>query len=46
MGKMGKSWGPLHPEVKETEKLAKTELPRERQLELYRYMKLNACSPG
>ena len=41
MGKMGKSWGPLHPEVKETEKLAKTELPRERQLELYRFMKLN-----
>ena len=41
MAKLGKNWGPLHPEVKETEKLAKTELPRERQLELYRFMKLN-----
>lgn len=41
MGKLGKDWGPLHPEVKETEKLTRTELPRERQLELYRFMKLN-----
>src|ERR1044071_2972936 len=41
MAKMGKGWGPLHPEVKETEKLVKTELPRERQLDLYRFMKLN-----
>src|SRR6185436_15817155 len=41
MGKLGKDWGPLHPEVKETEKLAKTELSQERQLELYRFMKLN-----
>jgi TPP-dependent pyruvate/acetoin dehydrogenase alpha subunit len=42
MGKMGKSWGPLHPEITETpvEKLARTGLPRERQLDLYRYMKL------
>ncbi|HYU36120.1 MAG TPA: thiamine pyrophosphate-dependent dehydrogenase E1 component subunit alpha [Thermoanaerobaculia bacterium] len=41
MAKLGKNWGPLYPEVKETEKLARTELPRERQLELYRFMKLN-----
>ena len=40
MGKLGKNWGPLHPQVEETEKLAKTELPQERQLELYRLMKL------
>lgn len=40
MGKLGKNWGPLHPQVEETEKLAKTELPPERQLELYRLMKL------
>lgn len=40
MGKLGKNWGPLHPQVEETEKLAKTELPKERQLELYRLMKL------
>ena len=40
MGKLGKNWGPLHPEVEETEKLAKTELPKDRQLELYRLMKL------
>ncbi|HSF39463.1 MAG TPA: thiamine pyrophosphate-dependent dehydrogenase E1 component subunit alpha [Thermoanaerobaculia bacterium] len=39
MGKLGKNWGPLHPQVEETEKLAKTELPKERQLELYRLMK-------
>jgi TPP-dependent pyruvate/acetoin dehydrogenase alpha subunit len=44
MAKPGKSWGPLHPPVAATEtidKLAKTDLPRERQLELYSYMKLN-----
>src|SRR3954453_22521133 len=44
MAKPGKSWGPLHPPVEATEtidKLAKTDLPRERQLELYSYMKLN-----
>lgn len=40
MAKLGKNWGPLHPEVKETEKLAKTGLPREGQLDLYRFMKL------
>ena len=37
MAKPGKDWGPLHPKVETaetTEKLAKTELPRERQLEL------------
>ena len=40
----GKNWGPLHPKTDETqpaERLAKTELPKERQLELYRFMKLN-----
>src|SRR5947209_15377195 len=44
MAKLGKDWGPLHPPVAAAEtadKLAKTELPRERQLELYSYMKLN-----
>jgi pyruvate dehydrogenase E1 component alpha subunit/2-oxoisovalerate dehydrogenase E1 component alpha subunit len=41
MAKMGKGWGPLHPQVVETDRLAKTELPRERQLELYHFMKLN-----
>src|SRR5215510_5276778 len=41
MGKIGKQWGPLHPKEEHTERLAKTELPKERQLELYRYMKLN-----
>jgi TPP-dependent pyruvate/acetoin dehydrogenase alpha subunit len=40
MGKLGKNWGPLHPQVEETEKLAKTGLPRERQLELYHFLKL------
>jgi TPP-dependent pyruvate/acetoin dehydrogenase alpha subunit len=40
MGKLGKNWGPLHPQGEATEKLAKTELPPERQLELYRLMKL------
>jgi TPP-dependent pyruvate/acetoin dehydrogenase alpha subunit len=35
--------GPLHPDPKGTgrEKLARTTLPRERQLELYRWLKLN-----
>jgi len=44
MAKLGKDWGPLHPKVEpaeRTEKLAKTDLPRERQLELYSFMKLN-----
>jgi TPP-dependent pyruvate/acetoin dehydrogenase alpha subunit len=38
-----KNWGPLHPAVPppESERLAKTELGREAQLELYRFMKLN-----
>jgi TPP-dependent pyruvate/acetoin dehydrogenase alpha subunit len=44
MAKLGKDWGPLHPKtetVEPADRLAKTELPRERQLELYSYMKLN-----
>jgi TPP-dependent pyruvate/acetoin dehydrogenase alpha subunit len=41
MPKLGKDWGPLHPPVEQAERLAKTALPRARQLELYRYMKLN-----
>src|SRR3954465_2726199 len=44
MAKLGKDWGPLHPKVdtaEPTDKLAKSELPPERQLELYSYMKLN-----
>lgn len=42
MANTPKRWGPLHPPVEEpAEKLAKTDLPRERQLELYHYLKLN-----
>ena len=43
MAKQTKSWGPLHPQAaeQETERLTKTGLPRERQLDLYRFMKLN-----
>src|SRR5258708_39137639 len=44
MAKLCKDWGPRHPKVEaaeRTEKLAKTGLPPERQLELYSYMKLN-----
>jgi TPP-dependent pyruvate/acetoin dehydrogenase alpha subunit len=42
MTKLSKNWGPLHPPVQEpVERLAKTDLPRERQLELYRFLKLN-----
>jgi pyruvate dehydrogenase E1 component alpha subunit/2-oxoisovalerate dehydrogenase E1 component alpha subunit len=42
MAKLSKNWGPLHPPVEEpAERLAKTELPRDRQLDLYRFMKLN-----
>ncbi|HEX3128563.1 MAG TPA: thiamine pyrophosphate-dependent dehydrogenase E1 component subunit alpha [Thermoanaerobaculia bacterium] len=41
MAKLSKSLGPLHPEVEETDKLARTDLPRERQVDLYRFLKLN-----
>ena len=41
MAKMGKGWGPLHPQTVEIERLAKTDLPRERQLDLYHFMQLN-----
>jgi TPP-dependent pyruvate/acetoin dehydrogenase alpha subunit len=42
MANIIKRWGPLHPPVEEpAERLAKTDLPRERQLELYHYLKLN-----
>jgi TPP-dependent pyruvate/acetoin dehydrogenase alpha subunit len=42
MARPKRNWGPLHPAVEEpAERLAKTELARERQLELYRYLKLN-----
>ncbi|HEY0555895.1 MAG TPA: hypothetical protein VGG20_16715, partial [Thermoanaerobaculia bacterium] len=47
MATTGKSWGPLHPKTATTEpaeRLAKTELPRERQLELYRFMQLTRLS--
>ncbi len=40
MAKLSKNWGPLHPQEPETERLAKTDLPREAQLDLYRFMKL------
>jgi TPP-dependent pyruvate/acetoin dehydrogenase alpha subunit len=41
MPKLSRNWGPLHPVVEETERLARTDLPRERQLELYHFLKLN-----
>ena len=41
MAKLSRNWGPLHPVADETERLAKSDLPRERQLEIYRYLKLN-----
>ena len=45
MTKTGKDWGPLHPGARggepPAERLAKTDLPRERQHELYRFLKLN-----
>jgi TPP-dependent pyruvate/acetoin dehydrogenase alpha subunit len=41
MANMGRNWGPLHPPVEKAERLAKTSLPRERQLDLYHFMKLN-----
>ena len=44
MAKTGKDWGPLHPGAREgerpAEKLAKSDLPRERQHELYHFLKL------
>jgi TPP-dependent pyruvate/acetoin dehydrogenase alpha subunit len=49
MATTGKNWGPLHPKTDETqpaERLAKTELPRERQLELYHFMKLTRMVEG
>ena len=45
----GKNWGPLHPKTETTqpaERLAKTELSRERQLELYHFMKLTRMVEG
>src|SRR5947199_4668650 len=44
--KTGKSWGPLHPETETTERLAKTGLPRERQLELYHFLRLTRMVEG
>jgi TPP-dependent pyruvate/acetoin dehydrogenase alpha subunit len=43
MAKVSRNWGPLHPAPPppDEERLAKTELGREAQLELYRFMKLN-----
>jgi TPP-dependent pyruvate/acetoin dehydrogenase alpha subunit len=44
--KTGKSWGPLHPATETIERLAKTSLPRERQLDLYHYMRLTRMVEG
>ena len=44
--KTGKSWGPLHPETETVERLAKTSLPRERQLDLYHYLRLTRMVEG
>lgn len=41
MAKPSRNWGPLHPVADDTDRLAKSDLPRERQLEIYRYLKLN-----
>jgi len=43
MAKPSRNLGPLHPAAAEepAERLAKSDLPRERQLEIYRYLKLN-----
>jgi TPP-dependent pyruvate/acetoin dehydrogenase alpha subunit len=41
MARLGKSWGPLHPVVEKAETLARTDLSREQQLEVYRFLKLN-----
>ena len=46
MATTGKSLGSLHPAVAPAEKLAKTTLPRERQLELYRLMRLTRMVEG
>ena len=49
MATTGKNWGPLHPKTETTqpaERLAKTELSRERQLELYHFMKLTRMVEG
>jgi TPP-dependent pyruvate/acetoin dehydrogenase alpha subunit len=48
MATPAKSWGPLHPQSKEkpTERLAKTDLPREKQLELYHYLRLTRMVEG
>jgi len=43
MANLAKNWGPLHPPVPAAGErpLARTALPRERQLDLYRFMRLN-----
>jgi TPP-dependent pyruvate/acetoin dehydrogenase alpha subunit len=41
MAKLSRNWGPLHPVADETDRLATSDLPREPQLEMYRYLKLN-----
>lgn len=41
MPKLSKSWGPLHPAVEVADRLAKTDLSAERQIEIYRFLKLN-----
>jgi TPP-dependent pyruvate/acetoin dehydrogenase alpha subunit len=47
MATPAKNWGPLHPKTQETtERLAKTDLPKERQLELYYFMKLTRMVEG
>ena len=41
MPKLSKSWGPLHPAAEAADRLAKTDLSPERQIEIYRFLKLN-----
>src|ERR1700712_4062096 len=49
MATTGKNWGPLHPKTPDTRpagRLATTELPRERQLELYHFLRLTRMVEG
>ncbi len=46
MSTTGKSFGSLHPQAPEVERLAETKLSRERQLDLYRLLRLTRMVEG
>lgn len=46
MSVTGKSFGSLHPESPKVERLAETKLPRDRQLDLYRLLRLTRMVEG